>query len=232
MCKTCLRAHLLRPGKAIIRPQTPQKASNTVWRQQQKILAQRICSVYLICTYCIVIYIINSLCPWSFVKYRRNRSRHNAPKMAGVARHHWLSKRLSWHVRWSLIFPPQEGPNNAWTVRRSYPGRIFAFIWSNQLLIRLTERARKLSGAGTSSSTSTLFYPPIHKYVLGQVRILLCAPQLFLVINVFPRCITGTPSTSFSRYEVNCLANCVERFLDTSLFMVKKIEEQRQAQNS
>ncbi|KAJ6627201.1 Tim10/DDP family zinc finger-domain-containing protein [Mycena sp. CBHHK59/15] len=40
-------------------------------------------------------------------------------------------------------------------------------------------------------------------------------------------CVTGTPSTRFSTSESNCLANCVERFLDTSLFMVKKIEEQR-----
>ncbi|KAH9982724.1 hypothetical protein BGW80DRAFT_42637 [Lactifluus volemus] len=43
------------------------------------------------------------------------------------------------------------------------------------------------------------------------------------------RCITGTPSTRFSRSEESCLANCVERFLDTSLFMVKRIESQREA---
>ncbi|CAK5265291.1 unnamed protein product [Mycena citricolor] len=42
-------------------------------------------------------------------------------------------------------------------------------------------------------------------------------------------CITGAPSTRFSRSEESCLANCVERFLDTSLFMVKKIEDQRAA---
>ncbi|KAF9821901.1 hypothetical protein IEO21_00331 [Rhodonia placenta] len=41
------------------------------------------------------------------------------------------------------------------------------------------------------------------------------------------KCVTGTPSTRFSRSEEGCLANCVDRFLDTSLFMVKKIEEQR-----
>ncbi|KAH9968720.1 Tim10/DDP family zinc finger protein, partial [Russula dissimulans] len=43
------------------------------------------------------------------------------------------------------------------------------------------------------------------------------------------KCITGTPSTRFSRGEESCLANCVERFLDTSLFIVKKIESQRQS---
>ncbi|KAI0932393.1 hypothetical protein AcW1_000468 [Taiwanofungus camphoratus] len=42
------------------------------------------------------------------------------------------------------------------------------------------------------------------------------------------KCITGTPSTRFSRGEEGCLANCVERFLDTSLFMVRQIEEQRE----
>ncbi|KAI0067915.1 hypothetical protein BV25DRAFT_1847290 [Artomyces pyxidatus] len=43
------------------------------------------------------------------------------------------------------------------------------------------------------------------------------------------KCITGTPSTRFSSSEQNCLQNCVERFLDTSLFMIRKIEEQRGA---
>jgi len=42
------------------------------------------------------------------------------------------------------------------------------------------------------------------------------------------KCITGTPSSRFSRGEVSCLTNCVDRFLDTSLFMVKKIKEQRE----
>ncbi|KAF7789900.1 hypothetical protein EIP86_000848 [Pleurotus ostreatoroseus] len=42
------------------------------------------------------------------------------------------------------------------------------------------------------------------------------------------KCITSTPSTRFARGEESCLANCVERFLDTSLFMVRKIESQRQ----
>ncbi|KAF8078416.1 Tim10/DDP family zinc finger-domain-containing protein [Lyophyllum atratum] len=42
------------------------------------------------------------------------------------------------------------------------------------------------------------------------------------------KCVTGTPSTRFSRGEESCLANCVERFLDTSLFMVKRIEQQRE----
>ncbi|KAJ7783487.1 Tim10/DDP family zinc finger-domain-containing protein [Mycena maculata] len=47
------------------------------------------------------------------------------------------------------------------------------------------------------------------------------------------KCVTGTPSNRFSRAEESCLSNCVERFLDTSLFMVRRIEEQRaQLENS
>ncbi|KAK7694490.1 hypothetical protein QCA50_001676 [Cerrena zonata] len=42
------------------------------------------------------------------------------------------------------------------------------------------------------------------------------------------KCVTGTPSTSFSRSESSCLANCVDRFLDTSLFLVNQVERQRQ----
>ncbi|EIN13554.1 hypothetical protein PUNSTDRAFT_109751 [Punctularia strigosozonata HHB-11173 SS5] len=41
------------------------------------------------------------------------------------------------------------------------------------------------------------------------------------------KCVTGTPSTSFSRSERSCLENCVDRFLDTSMFMVRKVESQR-----
>ncbi|KAF8898524.1 hypothetical protein BD779DRAFT_1484395 [Infundibulicybe gibba] len=52
-------------------------------------------------------------------------------------------------------------------------------------------------------------------------------PRLHSSIHNFT-CITGTPSTRFSRGEESCLSNCVERFLDTSLFMVKQVEQQRQ----
>lgn len=47
------------------------------------------------------------------------------------------------------------------------------------------------------------------------------------ILTLCARCITSTPSTSFSRSEQGCLANCVDRFLDTSLFMVRKIEQER-----
>ncbi|KIO25223.1 hypothetical protein M407DRAFT_25446 [Tulasnella calospora MUT 4182] len=41
------------------------------------------------------------------------------------------------------------------------------------------------------------------------------------------KCITGSVSTRFSRGEESCLLNCVDRFLDTSLFIVNKLEAQR-----
>jgi len=48
-----------------------------------------------------------------------------------------------------------------------------------------------------------------------------------LTSTCWDKCITGTPSTRFSRSEEGCLANCVERFIDTSKFFVQKLEEQR-----
>ncbi|PFH54661.1 hypothetical protein AMATHDRAFT_135236 [Amanita thiersii Skay4041] len=49
-----------------------------------------------------------------------------------------------------------------------------------------------------------------------------------LTAMCWDKCITGTPSTRFSRSEESCLSYCVERFLDTSLFMVNKIEGKRE----
>ncbi|PAV22773.1 mitochondrial import inner membrane translocase subunit tim8 [Pyrrhoderma noxium] len=43
------------------------------------------------------------------------------------------------------------------------------------------------------------------------------------------KCITGTPSTRFGRGEETCLVNCVERFLDTSVFYIKQLESKRAA---
>jgi len=41
------------------------------------------------------------------------------------------------------------------------------------------------------------------------------------------KCITGTPSTRFSRSEESCLSNCIDRFLDSSIYLVKQIEQQQ-----
>ncbi|SCZ99035.1 BZ3500_MvSof-1268-A1-R1_Chr7-1g09365 [Microbotryum saponariae] len=43
------------------------------------------------------------------------------------------------------------------------------------------------------------------------------------------KCITGSIGGRFSRGEESCLVNCVDRFLDTSLFIVKNLESRRGA---
>ncbi|KAL1411712.1 Mitochondrial import inner membrane translocase subunit tim8 [Vanrija albida] len=40
-------------------------------------------------------------------------------------------------------------------------------------------------------------------------------------------CITGGISSKFSKSEASCLENCVDRFLDTSLFIVNTIQNQQ-----
>ncbi|PWN90066.1 putative TIM8-translocase of the mitochondrial inner membrane [Acaromyces ingoldii] len=41
------------------------------------------------------------------------------------------------------------------------------------------------------------------------------------------KCVTSSIGSRFGRGEEACLANCVERFLDSSLYIVKRLEEQR-----
>ncbi|RXK38458.1 mitochondrial import inner membrane translocase subunit TIM8 [Tremella mesenterica] len=40
-------------------------------------------------------------------------------------------------------------------------------------------------------------------------------------------CVTGGISSKFSRGEASCLENCVDRFLDSSLYLVKQLEAQQ-----
>ncbi|KAI6134017.1 Tim10/DDP family zinc finger-domain-containing protein [Pisolithus croceorrhizus] len=42
------------------------------------------------------------------------------------------------------------------------------------------------------------------------------------------KCITSTPGSRFARGEESCLSNCVERFLDTSIFIVTQVQRQQQ----
>ncbi|KDN37813.1 putative TIM8-translocase of the mitochondrial inner membrane [Tilletiaria anomala UBC 951] len=44
------------------------------------------------------------------------------------------------------------------------------------------------------------------------------------------KCITSSIGARFGRGEEACLSNCVERFLDSSLYIVKQLEQQRHAQ--
>ncbi|KAF8313849.1 mitochondrial import inner membrane translocase subunit Tim8, partial [Clavulina sp. PMI_390] len=41
------------------------------------------------------------------------------------------------------------------------------------------------------------------------------------------RCITGSVSTRFARGEQACLENCVNRFFDTSVLLVNRVEAQQ-----
>ncbi|GAA6037800.1 hypothetical protein JCM8097_005044 [Rhodosporidiobolus ruineniae] len=41
-------------------------------------------------------------------------------------------------------------------------------------------------------------------------------------------CVKGQPGARFSRGEESCLVNCVDRFLDSSIYIVKSLEQQQQ----
>ncbi|KAI7901430.1 Tim10/DDP family zinc finger-domain-containing protein [Cokeromyces recurvatus] len=47
-----------------------------------------------------------------------------------------------------------------------------------------------------------------------------------LTDNCWDKCISKV-NNKLDRSEESCLANCVDRFLDTSLFIVKRLEELR-----
>lgn len=75
-------------------------------------------------------------------------------------------------------------------------------------------------------------YQELHLNVLGQgesiiiTHTLQIPALLTLPAPALPRqCITGGISTSFRRGEEECLSNCVERFLDTSIFLVVSSRE-------
>lgn len=96
-------------------------------------------------------------------------------------------------------------------------------------LVHSLEGAPGFPRPGAGAGACPAVYPHVYQYVLGQVRSRYFLPPSHhsYTIAIYRRCITGTPSTRFSRGEESCLANCVDRFLDTSLFIVKKIESQR-----
>lgn len=119
--------------------------------------------------------------------------------------------------------------NRSLTRPHKFVPKVYLLIsWT--MLTTSLERIGAVPRDGTSAGPCPFLHPPIHQHVLGQVRPIIISYFIQVAdANAASRCVTGTPSTSFSRNEVSCLSNCVERFLDTSLFMVKKIEEQRQA---
>ncbi|PXF40104.1 Mitochondrial import inner membrane translocase subunit Tim8 A [Gracilariopsis chorda] len=41
----------------------------------------------------------------------------------------------------------------------------------------------------------------------------------------------GKPGNKLSSWETDCISNCAERFLDTSIFIVQRMEKQAQSRN-
>ena len=109
-----------------------------------------------------------------------------------------------------------------------------------------TERARDVprarAGFGTPSVLALLASPmtpvPFQAKVQSSVHQLtgICWKKCVVRpassnhdrLSLQSRCVTGTPGKNFSSSEQSCLANCVDRFLDSSLFLVKEIEQKRQ----
>ncbi|KIY45352.1 hypothetical protein FISHEDRAFT_31617, partial [Fistulina hepatica ATCC 64428] len=60
-----------------------------------------------------------------------------------------------------------------------------------------------------------------------QVNARLQSNIQFFTNVCWKKCMTGTPGTRLSTSEQTCLVNCVERFIDATVFMVKKLEDDR-----
>lgn len=94
----------------------------------------------------------------------------------------------------------------------------------------LSERNTDCPRTGSKTGSSPQPAARLHKHVLGQVE------ALFLPLNfashTFNRCITGTPGTRFARGEEACIANCIDRFVDTSEYLLGQIQRQQQLQQA
>ena len=51
-----------------------------------------------------------------------------------------------------------------------------------------------------------------------------------LTSECWDTCVTGAPGQKLDRRTENCLGNCVERFIDTSNFIVNRLEKEGEAQ--
>lgn len=87
------------------------------------------------------------------------------------------------------------------------------------------ERARLLPGTRAGACACQRVRPQHDEHVLGQVSV---SHHHVSVSLISSRCITSTPGSRFARGEESCLANCVERFLDTSIFIVSQVQRQQQ----
>jgi len=51
-----------------------------------------------------------------------------------------------------------------------------------------------------------------------------------LTSDCWDTCLTGTPSAKLDRRTETCIVNCVERFIDTSNYIVNRLEKEGEAQ--
>jgi len=50
-----------------------------------------------------------------------------------------------------------------------------------------------------------------------------------LTSDCWDTCVTGAPSTKLDRRTETCVVNCVERFIDTSNYIVNRLEKEGEA---
>ncbi|ORX39249.1 Tim10/DDP family zinc finger-domain-containing protein [Kockovaella imperatae] len=60
-----------------------------------------------------------------------------------------------------------------------------------------------------------------------QAKAKMAATVHELTDTCWKKCVTGSISSKFSRNEVSCLENCVDRFLDTSFYILNEVKQQR-----
>ncbi|XP_057767554.1 mitochondrial import inner membrane translocase subunit TIM8-like [Salvia miltiorrhiza] len=46
-----------------------------------------------------------------------------------------------------------------------------------------------------------------------------------LTSRCWDKCITGTPGNSFSSSESTCLTNCAQRYMDTAMFVMRRLQQ-------
>ncbi|KAF5312684.1 hypothetical protein D9619_003044 [Psilocybe cf. subviscida] len=102
-------------------------------------------------------------------------------------------------------------------VRRLYVSRLSYFHGSSRQRILLDTVMDKFDEA-TQKELSTFLNQE-------QARAKMNSSIHELTGVCWTKCVTGTPGRSFSRTESNCLANCVDRFFDASLYMVKEVQD-------
>jgi import inner membrane translocase subunit TIM8 len=91
------------------------------------------------------------------------------------------------------------------------------FIEQEQAQARVQESIHKMTSVCWDKYVSSFFHSPTNNSLTESEK------------QKTRRCVTGTPSTRFSRSEESCLSYCVDRFLDSSLKLVQLIQEQRNA---